>query len=37
MTDDDWREIRAMLIALALTLACAAIVATLVIGLAFLF
>lgn len=35
MTADDWREIRAMLIALALTLAGAAIVATLVIGLAF--
>lgn len=35
MTADDWREIRAMLVALALTLACAAIGATLVMGLAF--
>ena len=37
MTADDWREIRAMLIALALTLACAAVGTALVIGLAFLF
>jgi len=35
MTADDWREIGAMLAALALALICAAIGATLVMGLAF--
>lgn len=35
MSADDWREIGAMLIALVMALICAAIGATLVMGLAF--
>lgn len=35
MSADDWREIRAMLVALVMALICAAIGATMVMGLAF--